>query len=195
LAFLAFLCTGVSAQTDQVELVTAENEMLGAGCNPIGLAVEGPTAPAAPTQEWIDEHMACVGGTVQTAAQCQGALSGDRRFEICLLIVVQGDGIKEVGCEDKFLVSTTSIDGPHPQQTQEAMDFFDETVSGHNLGPAADAVIPCSESPVLRNGTGILAAFDIDRTEEDVVFRSRVGEPPGNLVAFIVTDQRMEVPS
>jgi hypothetical protein len=177
-----------------VEQVIAENTALGAGCNSIGIAVEGPTAPMAPSQEWVEEHMACLGGTVQTAAQCQGALQGDKRLEVCVLIVVQGDPTRTVDCGDVQLFTASGPFGPSEQLTNEAMVMFGDAFAGRDLEGMASSFASCMDAPTMAASTAIIAGFEVDRDEGDVVFRARVGDGPGEQVAFIVTDPRAEVP-
>src|SRR5687767_777366 len=114
---IAVSVQGVAAQDNYVDQIVAENASLGADCNPIGLAVEGQTAPVAPTQEWINEHTACTQSGIRTAAQCQGALSGDRRYELCAFIVVSGDEAVSVDCHDFQMYSDLGLYGPDEQMT------------------------------------------------------------------------------
>lgn len=183
-----------SAQTDQVAQVEAENVSLGPGCNPIGIAIEGPTAPIAPTQEWIDEHTACATNGAKTLVQCQGALSSDQRYEVCSLIFNTADGQFDVSCDDMVLMSPDAMAGPDLQLTAEAIQYFRDTLADSNLDTAVSRFVPCSDNPLAEKGTAVLAAFLIPRYEGHLVVRSRVGSGIAEQVAFIVMDARAEMP-
>ena len=189
------IATGTSAQPEFVASIIAENEALGGGCNPIGVAVPSTGTPIAPSQDWLVEHMACFGGTVETTAQCQGVVRGDRRLELCTLIIVRGDETTPVACPDFQLFTSLGPYSPDPVLTDEWLAVMFEAGETRNMGPWAALFSSCTSMPVLASNTAIVAVFDIDRTNDAVVFRGRAGEGPAEQVAFIVDEVRNDLPS
>lgn len=61
----------------------SRDRALGPGCNQVGLAIESGPPPVAQSEEWFDDHAACLGDDLRLQAFCWGHFEGDYQFELC----------------------------------------------------------------------------------------------------------------
>ena len=192
-AFTALLVT-VTASLAQTSSSAAEmltrDQVLGPGCNEIGLGFPSQNQPLMPEQEWLDAHSVCVEGRLKAGAMCYGLTDGTDQIELCMFMTAEGDESMDIGCSDMFLDTESGAYGPHPDLTDSVLDQFRAVVEERNLG-FGGLLYPCTITPRLASNTMVFAAFDgLTPTTEPVVLRVNV--ETGASVAIIADEPTID---
>jgi hypothetical protein len=172
-----------SASLISIDDIIQQNEDLGAGCNAIGLSLpmieEGPESP---TQDWIDEHAACLDSGLRTAGGCYGLTDGQQQFALCLFTVLNGDGATTIDCDQFTLETFTGTYGVSRSDTDEAVTAFQQAIAQRNLDQLG-FVQSCAQPAPLATKTAMLAVFAIPPTDKQVGLKVNVG--PAQYVVLI----------
>ncbi len=178
------LASRAQSNSAHADAMLRQDRELGPGCNAIALGMPYTNQPLQPSQEWLDDHSACVGDRLLAAGMCYGVTDDVDQIEICTVTSLQSDSSMWLRCEDISLETEVGLFGPHPDLTKSIAEQMATYSAERQLHAIGDMVASCTDAPLLAPKTMVVVAFDgLPVITAPVVLRANVEQ--GKFIAFV----------